>query len=505
MPSIRRKIGLGSTAFAAIIALLAMLSYSDLRYLEQRIESGVAVYDFLDAVLDFRLGEESFLLTADVEDLQAAVAHARLAKKILESSRQAFLALQTERADTELSAVEALLSEYTEELSHYRESPFGRGPQSAQSEHVTQQPGERLVTIAEAFATAERTALATSVKRSQGVLLASVVVVALLGIAAARLLSRVGVRPLSWLEAELSAIGEGRYSQLRPISKDQEIVSVSRAVNRMLNEIETRNRHLLQSEKLASLGTLASGVAHELNNPLSNISSSCQILMEEIEQQSPTDALEWLRQIDRETERARLIVKSILDFSKDNRVRKTEVNLREIIGKSLLLMGLDESPGIRTGAVPTDMWIRADAQKLQQVFINLFKNAIDAGAPTVSIQVRAQTMNGRDFRLPRGMVTGKRFCTADSGGRVLVIEVEDDGPGIPPQVLPRVFDPFFTTKDVGHGDGLGLYIIQEIIELHGGCVGICSRPGLGTRFLICLPLEQRGKAHRRHRPHEDGR
>ena len=76
---------------------------------------------------------------------------------------------------------------------------------------------------------------------------------------------------------------------------------------------------------------------------------------------------------------------------------------------------------------------------------------------------------------------------------MLVIEVEDDGPGIPPELLPRVFDPFFTTKDVGHGDGLGLYGTQEIIDLHGGCIGVSSRPGMGARFVICLPYEEEKK------------
>ncbi|MCG6862148.1 MAG: hypothetical protein LJE70_12855 [Chromatiaceae bacterium] len=491
MPSIRRKIGLGFSAFAAIIALLALLSYSDLRYLERRIEAGVAVYDFLDAVLDIRLGEASFLLSADAEHLQAALIHAGRAKRLLASNRQAFLALQTEQTKLDPGAAEVLLRDYTEELSRYRQLPFARRWQNDRAEDAVQKPGERLVAIAEAFAKAERAALATSVKRSQWALLASIVMVALLGIVAARLLSRFSVRPLSWLETELAAVGAGRNKQLRPISQDREIVSVSQAVNRMLNDIRSRNRHLLQSEKLASLGTLASGVAHELNNPLSNISSSCQILMEELEQRSSTDPLEWLRQIDRETERARLVVKAILDFSKENRVVKTQVNLREVISKSLLLMGLKGSAWIRTSAVPEDLWICADAQKFQQVFINLFKNAIDAGAPTVNIQVRARTVSGKDFHFPRGTVTGKHFCTADSVRRVLIIEVEDDGSGIPPEVLPRVFDPFFSTKDVGHGDGLGLYVTQEIIDLHGGCVGIGSEPGKGTRFLICLPLEER--------------
>ncbi len=85
------------------------------------------------------------------------------------------------------------------------------------------------------------------------------------------------------------------------------------------------------------------------------------------------------------------------------------------------------------------------------------------------------------------MVPGKRSCTTDCSNGALIIEVEDDGPGIPADVLPRVFDPFFTTKDVGHGEGLGLYVSQEIIDLHGGCIGVSSEPGKGARYMICLP------------------
>ena len=486
MPSIRRKIALGSYALVAIIALLALFAYSDLRYLEQRIDSGVAIYDFLDAVLETRLEEKNFLQSADAEDLRSALAYAQEATSILQANRHAFLVLQ---AEPELQGLEALLREYSAGLSLYRDLPLDGGHRTEQPIDEVPRQGERLTTIAEALAAAERKELRTSVSRSRGALLASVLIVALLGVAAAHLLSRFSVRPLAWLEAELVAIGEGRYNQLQPVSRDREIVSVSQAVNRMLDDIDVRNRSLLQSEKLASLGTLASGVAHELNNPLSNISTSCQILMEEIEQKSPTDPMEWLEQIDRETDRARLIVKSILEFSNENRVHRTEVDLQEIIGKSLLLMGQKGNVRIRTDAVTKEIRIHADAQKLQQVFINLFKNAMDAGGTNVGIEVSARTATGADVHLPRGMVPGKRYCTLDCSDCALVIEVEDDGPGIPPDVLPRVFDPFFTTKDVGHGEGLGLYVSQEIIDLHGGCIGVSSEPGKGARYRICLPCE----------------
>ncbi len=490
MPSIRRKISFGFYALVAIITFLALFAYSDLRFLEQRIGSGVAIYEFLDAVLEVRLQEKNFLLYAKEQNLQSAFDYAGKAEGILETNRRAFLALQT---GPELSAMESLLHDYIQGLSRYRDFPPGSGKPSMRTEDFVRQKGKHLQNIAEALATAERTELGTSVSRSQWALLASVAIIVLLGIAAARLLSKVSLRPLAWLEAELADIGEGRYDKLEPVSQDQEIVSMSRAVNRMLSDIEARNRHLLQSEKLVSLGTLASGVAHELNNPLSNISSSCQILMEELEQQTLTNPMEWLGQIDRETERARLIVQSILEFSKENRICKAVVSLREIIGKSLLLMGQKDNFRIWASGIPKEITLHADAQKLQQVFINLFQNAIDAGGPNVNVQVRSRTMAGRDFSLPEGAVSGKHFCTANPNGRVLVIEMEDDGPGIPLEVLSRVFDPFFTTRDVGHGDGLGLYVTQEIIDRHGGCIGVGSRPGMGTLFVICLPCEEEKK------------
>lgn len=485
MPSIRQKISRGFYALVAIIALLALFTYSDLRYLERRIGSGVAVYEFLDAVLEIRLQEKNLFLYKDEANLPSALNYAEKAREILKANRHAFLALQS---DHELRATESLLQDYIFGLSSHRESAAGGGAQPAQTQAMIRQMGEQLAGIAETLATAERAELGSSVSRSQWALLVSVIVISLFGIGIAQLLARVSLRPMAWMESELAAIGGGRYNQLTPVSLDQEIVSMSRAVNRMLHDIEARNRHLMQSEKLASLGTLASGVAHELNNPLSNISSSCQILMEELDQQGDTDPMEWLEQIDREVDRARLIVQSILEFSKENRIHKSSVYVREIVAKSLLLMGRKSNARINIEGIQKEAFLHADPQKLQQVFINLFQNAIDAGGPEVSISVRTQTIAGRDFQLPGGAVTGRRCCAGKPDGQVLVIEVEDDGPGIPPEVRPKVFDPFFTTRDVGHGNGLGLYVTQEIIDLHGGCIGVSSGPGgRGALFLICLP------------------
>jgi len=484
MPSIRKKISFGFYVFVAIIALLTLISYSDLRYLERRIDSGVVIYEFLDAVLEFRLHEKSYLLHYDPQSLQSTLHYAAAAGNILAADKQAFLAL---RDEPKLQIMESLLRDYTRLLSEHQALAPNGEPPPPRLMNRAQQLGEQLTTIAESLAQAERVELGRSVSRSQWALLASAVFIALLGTVAGSVLSRVSVRPLAWMEAKLAAIGEGRYSQLEPVSKDLEIVSMSRAVNRMLHEIEVRNRHLMQAEKLVALGTLTSGIAHELNNPLSNISTSCQILMEEIEQHSDADPLEWLGLIDGETERAKRIVQSVLEFSKKNRRREEEVDLGEVIDKSLLLMRQQDNPRIHRGGVPAETKITTDAQKLQQIFINLLRNALDAGGSEVQIRIGAQCIAAADFRLPEGVASGKRVCTANPEGRAVVIEVEDDGPGIAPEILPRVFDPFFTTKDVGHGEGLGLYVTEEIVDLLGGCIGAGNGPRGGARFVVCLP------------------
>ena len=177
MPSIRQKISFGFYAFIAIIAFLALFAYSDLRYLERRIGSGVVIYEFLDAALEVRLQEKNFFLYANERNLQSALDYAGKAEGILKANRRAFLALQS---DPELRAMESLLRDYIQGLSKYRNLPSGGGEPSAQAKDSVRQMGERLTNIAEALATAERVELGTSVSRSQWALLASVAIIALL-------------------------------------------------------------------------------------------------------------------------------------------------------------------------------------------------------------------------------------------------------------------------------------------------------------------------------------
>jgi len=229
----------------------------------------------------------------------------------------------------------------------------------------------------------------------------------------------------------------------------------------------------VQSEKLASLGTLLSGVAHELNNPLSNISTSAQILEEEVDEDNPEYKLNLVRQIIEQSDRARDIVRSLLEFSRAHAFQKQALFLKPLIDETIVLLrGQVPSEVDIQVDVPADLQIKADKQRLQQVFLNLIKNAIDVIGHAGHIWIYVQEV-----------VTNR-------GKKEIEIFVEDDGPGIPHDVLPKIFDPFFTTKDVGHGSGLGLYVVHDIIEWHNGTIKVDSRPGEGTTFIVWLPNDQ---------------
>jgi signal transduction histidine kinase len=240
---------------------------------------------------------------------------------------------------------------------------------------------------------------------------------------------------------------------------------------------------MVRSEKLASLGTMLSGVAHELNNPLSNISTSTQILAEELGQAEPDYQRELVEQIDSETDRARQIVRALLDFAPERAFRRESVPLQPLLQDTLRLFAGQVPDNVRIALeVPADITVDADRPRLQQVFLNLFRNAVEAMPAGGELTVRASNA------APEAALPGRRRQGGVIAGRPLVeIEVRDTGSGIPADALPRIFDPFFSTKDVGKGTGLGLFVAHQIVSEHGGSIAAESPPGQGTRFTLRLP------------------
>jgi signal transduction histidine kinase len=490
MPSIQRKIRLGYYAFAAAIASVALLAYSNLTYLERHLAPDLAASRLLDAVLEIRRYEKNWLLYGGDGALEEVRVFAEQTRDLIADARPRLQALG---GAADLDRLAADLGTYLQTLAQQTDTPAAVDDEGLAL--AVRQAGRRLAEGAEAIAQTQRARLQQAISQSRAALLVTVGLVILLAILVAQWLASRTTRPLGQLVDRLGAIAEGRYDQVSPVSQDREILAVTQAVNRMLAELEARRRHLVQSEKLASLGTLVSGVAHELNNPLSNVSSSCQILMEELERPDRaalrTELLEWLEQIDGETERARTIVRTLLDFSRDSAFRKQTLGLRALVEQTLRLVGPRGRASQVHLEVPEDLQVWADPQRLQQVLVNLIRNALDSDpGRAVQVRVQGQRLAAVDFRPPEHSVCGRSEAPEAHAGTLVLITVEDDGPGIPESVLPRVFDPFFSTKDVGHGSGLGLFVSQEIVHQHGGCIAVESRPGAGTRFLVALPDEE---------------
>ena len=317
----------------------------------------------------------------------------------------------------------------------------------------------------------EKESIQKLLRTSRTVLLSSTGAVIVFSILMAALLREKIVTSLKLLQEYTRMVAHGEMVDPPEKRVEEEIRSLFQAFTRMNNELRLRQRQMVQSEKLASLGTLLAGVAHELNNPLSNISTSAQILTEEIDNPDREFHATLVRQIEEQTDKARDIVKTLLEFSRTGKFMKQEINLQEVITAAIKLLRSEIPSEITIELdIPDNFLVLVDKQRMQQVFLNLIKNAVDAFGNHGKIWISAQEF----------------YC---EGRKEIEILVSDNGPGIPPQAQEKIFDPFYTSKDVGKGSGLGLFIVHDIIESHGGTISVDSRVGEGTTFIIWLPGE----------------
>jgi PAS domain S-box-containing protein len=245
-----------------------------------------------------------------------------------------------------------------------------------------------------------------------------------------------------------------------------------REIRQMQQELEKTQIQLLQAEKMSSLGKLAAGVAHQLNNPLAGIILFTKLVMEEYGLEE--SAREDLRRVLRDAERCRDTVKELLEFTRQTRRLMQAHDINRAIERTLFLLenqSLFQNIAIEKNLDDNLPMVHSDIQQLNHMIMNIVLNA-------------AQAMNGKG---KLAIHTG-----SGSGKKRVAITITDSGPGIPPDILPRIFEPFFTTKEEGKGTGLGLSLVYGIVENHGGQIKAVNNAEGGASFLIELPLAPKG-------------
>jgi len=255
---------------------------------------------------------------------------------------------------------------------------------------------------------------------------------------------------------------------------DREVATIGffhdmREALRMQKVLEKVQLQLMQSEKMASLGKLAAGVAHQLNNPLGGVTLYTRLVLEDYE--LPAGAREDLGRVLRDAERCRETVKELLEFTRQTRHLMQPHDLHQAISRTLFLLKnqpLFQNITIEThldGSLPP---VHSDIQQVNHLFMNLILNAAQAMGGCGRLAIRTSRAPGAAERVH--------------------IEISDSGPGIAADVLPHIFEPFFTTKPEGEGTGLGLSMVYGIVENHGGQIKATSTPGEGATFVIQLPI-----------------
>jgi two-component system NtrC family sensor kinase len=293
-------------------------------------------------------------------------------------------------------------------------------------------------------------------------------------------------RPVQQLIEASHQVSQGNLSpKIGPISKS-EIGVLQKTFKEMVTSIQERDKRqrveseikLLQSEKQASVGKLAGGVAHEINNPLTGIVTFTHMLLRRND--IPEEVRADLETIGQETERVRKIVKGLLDFSRQTELDREPTDVNRLIRQTITLVenqALIKSVNLAFEPGDGLPMITLDRNQMQSVLLNIIINALDATDPGGSITI----------------TTNIGISTSHPGQQGIEILCTDTGCGIPPENLNKLFDPFFTTKEVGHGTGLGLSVSYGIVERHGGTIWVQSKVGKGSTFKVWLPIEEKSE------------
>ncbi len=468
--SLRLQIFLGNAiAFFVAVAVVVALVVSF-----HRVESGTR---FLEIVNDYvmqveqarRFEKNFFLYGTNLSDAQDNVFQA---EAILNRNAEELAAVLGSDWRQEMLPNLHSYAKLLEKLGQQAQAdkPPGKAERHRVQNQVRAQ-GQQMVSAALALLSKEKAALAEVVTRGRHLLFYSVGLLLLFMIINAYWLGSRMLGSITRFGQYAHRIASGDFTPVTPTRRFRdEFTDLALAINTMIEELENREAVLVQSHKMRAVGTLTAGVAHELNNPMNNITLTAHMLQEDYADLDDGERREMIDDVVAEAERAKKIISNLLDFARESGSQLEPLDLPHLLQETITLAGNQiKLSGIKidfsaSGNLPR---VHGDSQQLRQVFLNLILNAIDASSKGGHIQVLVLPADEPNY---------------------LAVKVIDEGSGIPAHILPNVFDPFFTTKGKGKGTGLGLSVSQGIVAKHGGRIMVSSQESKGTTFTVVLPV-----------------
>ena len=517
--SLQKKIILSFFISAFIIAILAAFEYVNFIEIKKEILNLEITDTIRSKSLQLRRHEKNFFLNGDLKELDRAYNYVRELKDILEQSSHSdptgrLLAFENKITEYEkiLNRIEVLYWDFQRELKAIKplhmqyakffpliEATFLERPvinadvlmrvflldkgspavksllQMEQEIADLRKSGEEIINISKELDRIARQKAEDTISLSQMAILIFFPLFLVVGIGTLFYISSKVVKRLGLVIDIVEKTGKGQFSLVsEPAEKwgKDEVGILIRKFNEMEEELvereeelDTKNKELLMSKKLAAIGTLASGVAHELNNPLNNIYISAQVLQKEARDNCSPLVKETLNDIIGQSIRVKGIVGDLLEYARGKEPKFREVELNELITNTHKLLRITVSMDQVHFALNSNndrIVIKADQEQLERVFINLFTNAVEA-------------MDGK----------GDIIVTLSKEPNAIKIWVSDTGKGMTPEEMEKVFEPFFTTKD--KGTGLGLAIVFNIIKKHKGEIFVDSQKDKGTTFYMVFP------------------
>ena len=473
--SIRRKIIFTFLIFILVSGATWLLGYYKYYVLNQKLQVIQRKNSVFNDILEARRYEKNFFISLDPKHLKDALTYLSHAQQKLTDILQRYHRYTHARdLDEKLEELQEYRDALSSLLTRYRRESASKFSSKVVSSVFQEQDkirnlGRRITEDMEVMINREHSNVKHLIRESSNYFIMELAAIFVLSCFTALFLVFNVNRPLKSIENAIHKIAQGDYNNIPSISTGDEFESLVGSLNSMISELNRRNDQLVQSEKMASLGTLTSGVAHELNNPLNNISTSLQIMLEELEEGDLEYQRELLQETEKQIERARDIVKALLEFSRERSFTLVPVRFRDLVDNTIKLIKGEMPANVELRVeVPPEIQGRMDPRRIQQILINLILNGVQAMEEGGVLSVRAHE---------------------DKGYRGFCFDVQDTGRGIPPENLSKIFDPFFTTKQVGQGAGLGLSVSHGIIERHGGRIDVKSEIGKGTTFTVFLPTD----------------